>query len=319
VLGCDIHHTGRGAIVLSGGDRVTLRRADFLVENCHMHHFGRIDRTYTPAIDAKGVGMRFAHNLMHDCPSSAMRVDGNDMAVEYNQTHNVVLESDDQGAMETYGNPTFRGVVFRYNRFEDIGNGSTMTAGQAAIRFDDVISGMLVYSNVFIRSASGHFGAININGGRDNVFDNNLFIDCKAGITGGWRPNHQLWEKAANHSRADFIQNELYLTRYPEMKRMLDKNGQNFSWRMAMIDCGTPVSQKGNFDILALGTWGRSEEAIAAVGRERGNVSADSDLALRLGIRPIPVEEIGLYADKTRASWPVDSTPVRAPEWRTGK
>lgn len=319
VLGCDIHHTGRAAIVLRGGDRSTLTRADFVVENCHLHHFGRIDRTYTPAIDARGIGMRFAHNLMHDCPSSAMRVDANEVIVEYNQTHNVVLESDDQGAMENNGNPTFRGMVFRYNRFEDIGNGSTMTAGQAAIRFDDVISGMLVYSNVFIRSASGHFGALQINGGRDNVFDNNLLVDCKAGISGGWRPNHDLWKKIADRSRADFIQNDLYLERYPDMKRMLDKNGQNFCWRMALVDCGTPISQKAGFDVLALGTWNLNDAGIAAAARERWNLSPDCDLVLRLGIRPIPVDEIGLYEDKTRASWPVISTPVAVPEWRKAK
>ena len=55
LLGCDIHHTGRNATSLTGGNRATLERADFLVENCHLHHFGRIDRTYTPAIYVAGV------------------------------------------------------------------------------------------------------------------------------------------------------------------------------------------------------------------------------------------------------------------------
>ncbi|MEI8064592.1 MAG: hypothetical protein WCH84_11080, partial [Verrucomicrobiota bacterium] len=87
LLGCDIHHTGRNATSLTGGNRANLERADFLVENCHLHHFGRIDRTYTPAIYAAGVGMRIAHNLMNDGPSSCVRIDGNDILVEYNEVH----------------------------------------------------------------------------------------------------------------------------------------------------------------------------------------------------------------------------------------
>ena len=314
VLGCDVHHTGRGAIVATGGDRPTLTRADFLMENCHLHHFGRIDRTYTPAIQAGGVGMRLAHNLMHDGPSSAVRVDANDVMIEYNEVHSVVGESDDQGAMETYGNPTFRGLAFRYNRFENIGNGSTMTAGQSAIRFDDVISGLLVYSNIFVRSANGHFGAIQINSGRDNIFDNNLFLDCKTGISGGYRAAHALWAVAGAGSRPDFIRNALYLQRYPEMQHMLDKNGQNFAWRQAFIDSGSPIAEREGFDILALGQW-KSAAPIVALDDPAARVAL-KHFVLGLGFRPIPAEEIGLYPAPSRASWPVSSTPATVPAWR---
>jgi hypothetical protein len=71
-----------------------------------------------------------------------------------------------------------------------------MAHGQAAIRFDDAISGMLVYGNVFIRSANGNFGAIQMNSGRDNIMDNNLFIDCSRGVSGGWNPNNSVWRRS---------------------------------------------------------------------------------------------------------------------------
>ncbi|MEI7832689.1 MAG: right-handed parallel beta-helix repeat-containing protein, partial [bacterium] len=308
LLGCDIHHTGRAAITLNGGDRATLRRADYLVENCHLHHFGRIDRTYTPALQIEGVGMRIAHNLMHDCPSSAIRVDGNDVLFEYNDTHNVVLESDDQGGMESFGNPTFRGLVFRYNRYENIGNGTTMVAGQAAIRFDDVISGMLVYSNLFIRSANGHFGAIQINSGRDNIIDNNVLINCKVGISGGWNPGNVFWDQAKKGTNREFFRNELYLKRYPEMANMLDGKGRNFAWRLALIDCVTPIANRSNFDTFGLGSWTAKDAKFTDT--RTWPLPTDSDIMLRLGLRPIPLDEIGLYKDRTRASWPVTTTPA---------
>jgi hypothetical protein len=316
LLGCDIHHTGRGATTLRGGNRATLERADFLIENCHLHHFGRIDRTYTPAIQAEGVGMRFAHNLMNDCPSSAVRLDGNDMLVEYNSVHSVVRESDDQGGMETFGNPSFRGLIFRYNRFENVGNGATMVNGQSAIRFDDVISGMLVYGNLFIRSANGHFGAIQINGGRDNVMDNNLFIDCKLGISGGYRKDHKHWMDVEQGTKRDVFQTPLYLQRYPEMANMLDGNGQNFACRMASIDSGTPIVRQSGFNLLALGSVTTKVPGIATLAKNQWNLTADSELVLRLGLRPIPVGEIGLYEDRTRASWPVLAKPAAMPDWR---
>jgi hypothetical protein len=302
LLGCDVHHTGRAATILRGGKRETLERADFVVENCHLHDFGRIDRTYTPAIEAAGVGMRISHNLMHDGPSSAVRLDGNDMIVEYNDVHNVVTESDDQGAMESFGNPTFRGLIFRYNRFENIGNGDNMVAGQAAIRLDDVISGVLIYRNIFIRCASGHFGAVQINSGRDNIIDNNLFIDCKYGISGGWNKGNKIWSEAQQGTRRDFIRSDLYLQHYPDLSQMLDDKGRNFAWRNAFIDCGKPIRSPARFDVLALGAWTAKDAGIGSLSDKSWKIAPDSPIGLRQGLVPIPVEEIGLYPDRTRAS-----------------
>jgi hypothetical protein len=171
---------------------------------------------------------------MYDDPSSAMRIEGNDHVIEFNAVHNVVRESDDQGAMELFGNPTYRGVVFRYNRFINCGKTGAGRAlcGQAAIRFDDAISGMLVYGNVFVRSANGGFGAVQINSGRDNVMDNNLFVGCKQGISGGYYPGNGVWSQAAaKPPPAGFYINELYLKRYPEMATMLLQPGINHIWR----------------------------------------------------------------------------------------
>jgi hypothetical protein len=122
LLSCDIYSLGRGGAVVAGGNRKTLAPGGHFVENCHFHHLGRIDRTYTPAVWMDGVGNRIALNRMRDLPSSAIRLNGNDHVVEFNEIHHVVLESDDQGAIDMWGNATYRGNVIRYNFWHHIGN-----------------------------------------------------------------------------------------------------------------------------------------------------------------------------------------------------
>jgi hypothetical protein len=294
LLGCDIHTIGRRASEVIGGDRQTLKPGRHFVENCRIYDFGRIDRTYTPAVQLEGVGNRVAHNLMYDCPSSVMRIEGNDHLIEFNEVHSAVLESDDQGAMELFGNPTYRGVIFRYNRFTNCGKPQPGVAvhGQAAIRLDDVISGILIYGNIFIRSANGNFGAVQMNSGRDNIIDNNLFEDCRQGISGGWYGTNPMWARAASADRPpEFILSELYLQRYPAMRTMLTGIGINYVWRNTFLRCGP----------IATGNTAHLE------------MLENGDRAL---FRPIPSEEIGLYQDRYRASWPVPIQPVKKQDWR---
>jgi len=183
LLSCDIAMLGRGGTVVTGGDRKTLTPGGHFVENCHIDHFSLVDHTYTPAVLLSGVGNRISHCLIHDSYSSAIRIEGNDHLVEYNEVRDVVRESDDQGGSDMWGNPTFRGNVFRYNYWHDIGN--TLGVGQAGIRLDDWISGVVIYGNIFQRCARGNFGGIQINQGSDNLIENNVFADCRTAVSGG--------------------------------------------------------------------------------------------------------------------------------------
>jgi hypothetical protein len=296
ILGCDIHTIGRRATEVMGGDRETLTPGGHFVENCVIRDFGRIDRTYTPAIQLEGVGNRVAHNLMTDCPSSVMRIEGNDHVIEFNEVRDAVQESDDQGAMELFRNATYRGVVFRYNRFTDIGKTGDEVAvhGQAGIRLDDAISGVQIYGNIFQRSANGKFGGIQMNSGRDNTIDNNLFIDCKQGISGGWFSSNQVWKDlAAGKSLAGFYINERYLSRYPLMGRMLEPPGINHLWRNVFYRCGT--MSNGNPAYLDfLGNSAYPQAGGDFPWQSQAQFAADT------GFHPIPVDEIGLYSDRYR-------------------
>lgn len=319
ILGCDLHTIGRRATELIGGDRATLTPANHFVENCRIHDFGRIDRTYTPAIQLEGVGNRVAHNLMYDCPSSVMRIEGNDHVIEYNDVHSAVRESDDQGAIDLFRNATYRGMVFRYNRFINVGKTGTGAAvhGQAAIRFDDAISGMLVYGNLFVRSANGHFGAIQMNSGRDNLMDNNMFVDCKQGISGGWRAGNKVWQQLrAQQDLPGFYTGDRYLERYPRIGTMLDEPAFNHIWRNAFVQCGAlATGSLRHLDLFQNGVFEEDPGFMDAAGNDY-RLQPDAPLFDQLGMRPLPLAEIGLYEDPYRATWPAHTVPVDVPEWR---
>jgi hypothetical protein len=252
-----------------------------------------------------------------------MRIEGNDHVIEFNEVHNVVRESDDQGAMELFGNPTYRGVVFRYNRFTNCGKTGTERAicGQAAIRFDDVISGMLVYGNVFVRSANAGFGAVQINSGRDNIIDNNLFVDCKQGVSGGYYPGNNFWVQAASKSPPlDFYVNDLYLKFYPEIATMLVEPGINHIWRNVFYRCG-PVTtgSHATLDLVENGVFDEQDPGFADAAKDDYHLRPGAALFATVGFRPIPIDEIGLYEDGYRASWPVITMPEAVPEWRPAR
>ena len=222
------------------------------------------------------------------------------------------------------GNPTYRGVVFRYNRFTNCGKtGSEKEAvGQAAIRLDDAISGMVIYGNVFIRSANGIFGAVQMNSGRDNIIDNNLFVDCKQGVSGGWYPGNAVWRwVAAKRLPPDFFVNDLYLKRYPEMATMTAPPGTQP--RLAQPLLPLRSHDDGQQRPPRPGGERRLRRAAIPGSPTRRRATTDSARTRRrcatVGFRPIPVDEIGLYPDAYRASWPVVTTPLPMPDWRRTK
>jgi hypothetical protein len=322
ILGCDIFMLGRRATEVIGGDRQTLTPGEHFVENCQIYDFGRIDRTYTPAIQLEGVGNRVVHNLLYAAPSSVMRIEGNDHLIEYNEIHSAVRESDDQGSIDIFFNPTYRGIIYRYNFFHHNGKTGREGAvhGQAAIRFDDVISGMLVYGNIFWRTSNGNFGAVQINSGRDNVIDNNIFVDCKQGVSGGWFPRNEGWRMILeDRAPADYYRNDLYLTRYPEMAHMMDEPGINNIWRNVFYRCGRVITRSPDlFNLFEDGVFTDSDPGFVNAAAGDFNLKPDAALFEKVGFKPIPAEEIGLYEDAYRATWPVHTTPVELPDWRQG-
>lgn len=301
LLGCDIVMLGRGGTVITGGDRKTLTPGGHFIENCHVHHFSRIDHTYTPAVLLSGVGNRVSHNLFHDGHSSALRIEGNDHLIEYNEVRNVLLESDDQGASDMWANPTYRGNVFRYNFWHDMGNG--LGVGQAGIRLDDWISGVEIYGNVFVRCADGGFGAVQINQGTENIIENNVFFDCKAAVSGG-AGSEDAWRRALASDQIGGYVTEVnatappYSRRYPELLH-LGAVRVNSVWRNVVLDCGEFLRDPSRKNLMDNSITGVNP-GFADPSRRDFTIRPRSPLWNRLSFQPIPVEAIGLYHDEYR-------------------
>ncbi|MDI1248671.1 MAG: right-handed parallel beta-helix repeat-containing protein [Lacunisphaera sp.] len=181
ITGSWLEHLGCSGIRLAGGDRRTLTPAAHFIEHTVVSSFSLFKRTYEPAVHVSGCGFRIAHNFFTRSSSSALRLDGNDILVEYNRVSHVVEESDDQGGVDCWYDPSFQGITIRYNHWSDIVGGTH--AGAAAVRLDDMISGVTVHGNVFARCGARMFGAVQINGGKANVVENNLFLNCPAAVS----------------------------------------------------------------------------------------------------------------------------------------
>lgn len=301
---CDIYTLGRGGIVLAGGDRKTLTPGEHLVENCHLHHLSRIDHTYTPGVLVDGVGNRIRHNLIHHVASSALRVEGNDHLIELNEAHRVVLESDDQGAVDMFGNPTYRGNVYRHNYWHHLGNwdrkGDDPHAMRAGIRLDDAICGTLVQGNIFQRCSGGrtHFGGVQIHGGKENLVQGNLFVDTGAAVS--FTPwGEKRWrEFVAKALDAPAIDRELYLQRYPSLAQLGEGHDVNSIRGNVTLRCGA-LFVRAPAGVESADNREYPQGTELPEGPD-GRLRWSATEAARLGVGDIPFEKIGLYPDAWR-------------------
>ncbi|OGV63753.1 MAG: hypothetical protein A2283_09385 [Lentisphaerae bacterium RIFOXYA12_FULL_48_11] len=329
VIGCDMYGMGGGGIYLIGGDRKALIPAGHFAENNHIHRFGRWDRMYRPGIFMSGVGLRASHNLINDAPHAAILFGGNDHLMEFNEIHNVCYESHDCGAIYAGRSWTLRGHVMRNNYLHHLfGKDGGPCNG---IYLDDLFSSAVVEGNVFYQVLRPVF----IGGGRDNVIQNNVFVDCPKAMhvdsrALGWCGPHadgRIKEASEKGTIAGVRYKEPpFSTRYPQLVNLLDDEPkkpkgnivrQNIFWQGAGVNLrrvanGEPVKENwwdgiaSNIRPLVSVENNLINENPKFVDEKADNFQlCDNSPALKLGFQRIPVERIGLYNDECRASWPV--------------
>jgi hypothetical protein len=223
VSSSEIHHVGLGGILLKGGNRQTLVPGNHSATNNHIHHYSTWLRSGPYAVVMDGVGQRIANNLIHDSPFEGVYVKGNDHIIEYNEFHHLMQETGDAGAIHTGRDWTWRGNVIRYNYFHDLqGPG---LHGVMAVYLDDWACGFTVFGNLFYRAGR----ATLIGGGRDNVVENNIYVECSPSVHMDARglswasyyfdPSH----RELSRKMEDVHYNEPpYSTRYPDLLKMYD-------------------------------------------------------------------------------------------------
>lgn len=227
-----------GGMYISGGNRNKLEPSGIVIANNDISFVEQRKRTYAPGLHLSGCGTQVINNEFHDMRSSAMRLEGNDFWIASNKVYRCVIESDDQGGVDIWGNPSYAGIRIVHNLWRDIGcGGMHVPCGQAGVRFDDAISGMIVYGNLFDNCSYGHFGAVQMNGGRNNTVDNNVVINCRKGFSLGQWGNDRWSHYVANRTKRDdaCITNAASIARYPYQKDLVTFPPVNYVTRNVII------------------------------------------------------------------------------------
>jgi len=314
VQSCDIYNTGAGGISLGGGDRKTLTPAANAVVNCDIHNFNRWYRSYCAGVNIDGVGNIVQHCHIYDCPSSAIYLHGNDHIIEYNQVDHALIDANDMGAFYMGRNPSEQGNILRYNFFHDCGNSHGATY---VFHLDDGTCGTKIIGNIV--DASDHI--CDVNGGYDNQFINNIFIDNRnsapahAGIRAGYDAKkwatfiHTPLQQSRLHGDVD-ITGPLYSSRYPDLATLEQAQPptprRNQVWQNVAVRSGSLTNPRPNEN-----PDGNDMRDNLQTNDDPGFVDASHlNFALRPdsvvyqkipGFQPIPFDQIGLQPDEYRA------------------
>ena len=221
----EITRTGKGGIIISGGDRETLTSGNSKADNNLIHDWSEIYQTYQPAVTLGGVGNICSHNEMYNSPHEAVTYSGNNHIIEYNNIHDVCLLSDDAGAIYAGRRWDWYGNIIRYNCVYNLGSDGHTPDG---IYMDDALSGQTIYGNLLVNVPKI---GIHLGGGRDldvrnniiiNTSDRSISYDQRAvdGVNGGWftfsLPEGGLWSNLYSSP----WQTEIWQKAYPQTARL---------------------------------------------------------------------------------------------------
>ena len=230
----EITHTGKGGIIIDGGDIHTLTPGNSKADNNYIHDWSEIYQTYQPAVTLLGVGNICSHNEMANSPHEVITYKGNNHIIEYNNIHDVCLLSDDAGAIYSGRSWVWYGNIIRYNCIYNLGSGEHKPDG---IYLDDALSGQQIYGNLLINVPRN---SIHIGGGRDNVVKNNIIVNSgenaiyfderarEGALNNGWFTHAHIgsgdmWDALY----ASPWQSEIWQNAFPEYKTMTDDKSQS--------------------------------------------------------------------------------------------
>lgn len=294
---CHIYNIGEGGIHLEGGERKTLEPGNNMVVNNHIHDFSLWIRIYRPAIQIDGVENKVSNNLIHDAPHMAIGWSGNENIIEFNEIYNVVLETNDAGAIYSGRDPSMQGNIIRHNYFHDIGKISGH--GVASVYLDDGHCGNTIYGNIFYRACKpgkSNFGAVFIHGGRYNIIENNIFIECEQAYNESpW--NQKLWvdfwTKPPYNQRLFEqidVRKDPYLSKYPWLANILEDTRPNVLARNIVYKCNRFID-RGKPELID--NLIEIDPIFINYEPLLPRLKKDSP-AFKKGFKQIPVENIGL-------------------------
>ena len=220
----NISNTGEGGFVVYAGNRQSLSSGNVSIEDSVLHDYARRSRAYRPAISISGVGDRIERNHIYNGPHAAIIFNGNDHVISGNEIDHVAQEAGDTGALYTGRDWTARGTVIEGNFLHDTASAAQPQATMG-IYLDDQGGGTTIRRNIFSKVNQ----AIFIGGGRDNLVEDNLFVNCMPAIYIDSRGLS--WQKGLADDPNGQLRHQLtlvnfsqppYSTRYPSLATLLN-------------------------------------------------------------------------------------------------
>jgi len=164
--------TGCSAVIVGGGNVLTLEAGNNVLKGSTITNFGRITRTYNPGLSWSGVGNTFEGNVFANGPHSGVLGGGVLCSFIGNTFDNLCFEATDSGAWYSGRSWTNRGNLIAHNTFSNIRMVEDVTLGAKevqAIYLDDELSGTILLNNTCFNSDTCYF----VGGGRDTVVSGN--------------------------------------------------------------------------------------------------------------------------------------------------
>ena len=216
----NIASIGSGGIRFSDcGKKYDLRKSYNFVTNNEICDFSWNIPTYSPAVWVDGIGDTISHNTIHESLHAGIIFYGNDNEISYNEIYNVLTETEDAGAIYTYGDGSSRGNVIENNFIHHLGNGKKgfLNTGLFGVYFDNFNGGQIVRNNIFYDMPC----AIHINSGGDNTIENNVFSEVDIPIFAhsyDSHPSTDMWNGYLKLYKDETV----WLARYPELADIPD-------------------------------------------------------------------------------------------------
>lgn len=165
------------------------------VENNHIHHCGVYNKYTAGVFLGTSDGNFISHNRIEHLPHHGINLSESPHGrnvVEYNEIRHTCQELADNAAINCWMELPPRGAercghIIRYNLIADT-YGCEVTDGQvgpsrnfptSGIYLDNYTSNCFVYGNIIIRAVAA---AVLVHGGKNNVIENNIFVDCRANV-----------------------------------------------------------------------------------------------------------------------------------------
>jgi hypothetical protein len=332
-LSNDLTILGHGGIIVSGGDRKTLTPCAHVVDNNHISRYALAKLNYSPGIGVGfsqarmfAVGCRITHNRVHDSPHAGILYGGNDNLFEFNEVYDVVKKTFDMGAFYTTHEWISGGNILRHNFVHHAPEAT-------GFYLDDGDSGDLIEGNIAYRVGCGPF----IGGGHDNIAKGNLSLDCVRGAhldTRGVARGYNLTDKNLVKGLESIdAKSPPWNTRFPNLATVFGgrpelPTGSIIESTIA-VNCESVLHFSGKKDELAVATFRNNFElTIEDMGffdaaKLDFRMRPDAPVFAKVpGFKPIPFEQIGLYANEFRPSVPqraAEFTTLLPPKWITGQ